>query len=136
ALVLIPGAPRLDFMRGYNEIDIALDPFPFNAGMTMLETSYMGVPTVSKMGEEYVSRIGATILYAIGLQELVAKDEDEYVAIAERLANDREQLSILRASLRGRLDAAADPVRFTRNLEAAYRAMWIEYLEKGSREEP
>jgi len=128
ALILAPGLVRLEFLRGYNEIDIGLDPFPHNGGMTTAEASFMGVPVVTKEGDTLCSRMGATIAHALGVPELIARDDDEYVAIAERLARDRNALSMLRGSLRGRLDRAADPVAFARKLEAAYRGMWHTYL--------
>lgn len=128
-LVLAPGALRLDFLRGYADIDISLDPFPYNGGMSTLESAFMGVPVVMMMGDSYCSRMGATLATHVGCPELVAHSEDEYIAIAERLATHPEELSMLRAQLRGLLQRAADPKNFARNLEAAFRGMWLDYLK-------
>jgi predicted O-linked N-acetylglucosamine transferase (SPINDLY family) len=129
-LVLYPGAPRLDFLRNYNMVDIVLDTFPYNGGISTVEAVFMGVPVVTRLGDSFCSNMGASAMHALGLPELVGKDDDDFVAVAERLAHDREKLSMLRVSLRSRLDRAADPLPFARKLEAAYRGMWLDYLSK------
>jgi protein O-GlcNAc transferase len=86
----------------------------------------MGVPLVTLNGRTVVSRGGASVLNVVGLAELVAGSEDEYVAIAARLASDLDRLEALRGMLRGRVSSSSltDALRFTRDLEAAYRQMW------------
>lgn len=131
-LVLSPGSPRLELLRVYNDVDLALDPFPYNGGMSSLEAMHMGVPVVMKRGATFVSRIGETIARAVGVPQLVAPDEEAYVDLAVRLANDPVELSTLRASLRGRVDRVADPAGYVRNLEVAFRGMWKAFLARGA----
>jgi predicted O-linked N-acetylglucosamine transferase (SPINDLY family) len=66
----------------------------------------------------------------LGLQELIAKDTDDYVEKAAALANDVPRLATLRGGLRERVRASPlmDAPRFTKNLEAAYHNMWNAYL--------
>jgi predicted O-linked N-acetylglucosamine transferase (SPINDLY family) len=86
----------------------------------------MGVPVVSLAGETPVSRAGLSLLSNLGLPELVARSESEYVSIAERLAGDLPSLARLRASLRDRMKSSVlmDAPRFARQVEQAYREMW------------
>jgi predicted O-linked N-acetylglucosamine transferase (SPINDLY family) len=110
----------------YGDVDIALDPFPFNGGMTTLEALWMGVPVVTVAGEGVVSRQSVSVLENIGAQELIFPTVAAYIDGAVALANDRDRLVRLRQELRPRM--AASPIRqaeqFTRDLEALYRRMW------------
>jgi predicted O-linked N-acetylglucosamine transferase (SPINDLY family) len=124
--------PVGDYLRLYNQIDIALDPFPYGGGTTTCDALWMGVPVVSLAGQTAVGRGGLSILSNLGLSELVAFNAAEYVQIAVRLANDVVRLSELRAQLRNRMLASPlmDAPRFTRNLEAAYRDMWQRWCRR------
>ncbi len=118
--------PAADYYALLNAIDIALDPFPYTGTTTTCESLWMGVPVVTLIGETSVARSGYALLKGIGLEELAARDEKEYVAIATALAQDLDRLDALRGGMRARI--AASPLRdeagLTRDLEAAYRAMW------------
>lgn len=124
-LLLIPRASKNQFVL-YNQIDIALDPFPYNGGTTSFDTLWMGVPFISLAGNSFTSRLGVSILHNGGLGELVAATQDDYVAIASALALDTARLDAMRDGLRERIAASAlmDVPRFTRHLEQAYRDMW------------
>jgi len=110
----------------YNEVDIALDTYPYNGGTTTCEALWMGVPVVSMCGATHASRMGMSLLRAAGLSDLVALDAPAYVRIAAGLASDLERLASLRAGMRTQLSRSAlmDASRFTRALEEAYRDMW------------
>ena len=84
----------------YNDVDIALDTFPYTGGVTTCEALYMGVPVVSLYGDRHGSRFGLSILSNIGLEELAVASYDEYINRAVMLANDRELLTLLRKNLR------------------------------------
>ena len=77
----------------YGTIDIALDPFPHNAGTTTIEALWQGVPVVSLAGRPTVGRFGAMILHAIGLDDWVVGDVDRYVARAVDAASDLGSLA-------------------------------------------
>ena len=123
--------PVLDtpaFLRMYDEVDIALDPLPFNGGMTTLNALWQGVPVITLPGERMASRTGASILSAIGMESCIASHEHDYVAIAAQLASESRLLGDFRASVRERLaasslmDAKAFAARFCRLLEDACTA--------------
>lgn len=121
-----------EMLAQYGDIDIALDPFPFNGGMTTLEALWMGVPVVTIAGQGVVSRQTVSALANIGLDaELAFPDLESYVAGAIALAGESERLASLRAQLRSRMVASplCQPERFARDLEALYGEMWRAWCE-------
>ena len=89
-----------DYLEKYNEIDIALDTFPYNGGLTTCEALYMGVPVITLKGNFHGSKIGASILAAAGLSELVAQDLQDYTKKAVELARHRDLISDYHKNLR------------------------------------
>ena len=117
-------------LRAYHQVDIALDTFPHNGDTTTCDALWMGVPVVVNTGVNHVGLMGASRLRSVGLEDLVARDNDHFVDIACALANDVPRLEKLRATLRETMKASPlmDAPRFTRNLEAAYENMWANLL--------
>lgn len=96
-----------EFLSLFANIDLALDPFPYCGGTTSLLTIWMGVPCITlNCGQENGDSSGL-LLSGLGLDELVARSEDEYVAIAANLVADSARQVDLRASLRARLLTSA-----------------------------
>lgn len=129
-LTVLPMERTLQAHLGrYHEMDIALDPFPFNGTTTTLEALWMGVPVVALAGDRHAARVGASILANAGLGDLVAENTTEYIALAVRLAGDRERLADMRRSMRERI--AGSPLRdaagFVNALEIAYREIWASW---------
>ncbi|HEX2828481.1 MAG TPA: tetratricopeptide repeat protein [Burkholderiales bacterium] len=122
---LSPFLPHEALLAAYGEVDIALDPFPFAGGLTSLEALYMGVPVVTLEAPMLPGRQTISFLRNVGLETLVAADEEAYVAAAVQLADDLDALAALRASLRERMRASPlmDYAAFTRDLEKAYEQM-------------
>jgi predicted O-linked N-acetylglucosamine transferase (SPINDLY family) len=114
------------FLRSYHQVDIALDPFPHCGWTTSCDALWMGVPVVSLSGRTAMGRGGGTILYSLGLPELVAGTPQQYVETAVALARDLPRLTALRSSLRERIGQS--PLRDAKgligNIENAYRQMW------------
>jgi predicted O-linked N-acetylglucosamine transferase (SPINDLY family) len=119
------------YFQQYQQIDIALDPFPYPGGTTTLDALWMGVPTVTLAGDSAHSRGGMSILSNIGLTDLAATSPEQYVEIASKLASDLPRLAELRATLRPRMQASPlmDGPQFARDVEAAYRQMWRTFVE-------
>lgn len=118
--------PWASYISTYHQIDIGLDPFPFNGGITTCDTLLMGVPVVSLSGQTPVGRGGRSILSNIGHPELVAYSSEHYVNLGVALAGDLPRLRELRKTLRQQLQSSPlmDAPRFARNVEAAYRQAW------------
>jgi protein O-GlcNAc transferase len=120
-----PPAPnRLGVFTAAADIDIALDTFPYNGAVTIVESLLMGVPYISRAGETSASRAGLSILSGVGLPELCAHDDEGFVQAAVELARDAGRRAGLRATLRQRVLASpicqgrAFAARFTAALES------------------
>ena len=127
---LILEAATPDYLATYHRIDVALDPFPRTGGATTADALWMGVPVVSLAGGRYIERQGLTMLHAVGLDALVARDEAGYLETAVALAQDPARLRRLRETLRPRMAGSplCDGAGLARALEAAYRDMWSRHL--------
>jgi predicted O-linked N-acetylglucosamine transferase (SPINDLY family) len=128
-LILRPPAPRGQYLATFNEVDIALDTYPYPGITTTVESLWMGVPVVTLAGESFKSRQGLGLLTNAGLPECVAATDEQFVEIAQRLAADSSRLADIRQSLRSALQASPvfDASRFSRDFEAAIRGMWREW---------
>jgi predicted O-linked N-acetylglucosamine transferase (SPINDLY family) len=117
---------RAEQLALWQQVDVALDPFPFNGSTTSFEALWMGVPVVTLAGERFVGRVGASLLAQVGLSDLVSSTVDGYVARATALAGDRGRLDSLRQALRGRVAASplCDAEAHARAVESAYRDLW------------
>lgn len=116
----------LDFLRLNSVVDVVLDPFPFNGGVTSFHALWMGLPLITLAGATAASRVGKSILTRVGLSELVAETTNRYKEIAQGLAGDIDRLASLRCGMRERLSSAGllDGDGFTREVERAYRTVW------------
>ena len=90
----------------YNEIDIALDPFPYCGGTSTLDLLWMGLPMVTLRGEAGMSAVGASYLTHLGELTWIAQTLDDYVQISLALAEDASRLSSMRSSQRGRMQCS------------------------------
>jgi protein O-GlcNAc transferase len=122
----IPRQAFHDYLRCYNRMDIALDPFPYGGGITTCDSLWMGLPVVTLSGNTAVGRGGRSIMVNIGHPEWVARTPEEYLAIAVDLASDPKRLLKLRSDIRDQMAASPlmDAKSFAREVEAAYRQMW------------
>jgi protein O-GlcNAc transferase len=126
-IAFITGGNALEeHLAFYSDIDVALDSFPFVGSTTTWEALWMGVPVVTRSGINMASRTGLSLLHPLGLHELVANSAEDYLALAQSLADDVPRLARLRAELRTRLrnSPLSDGPRRARQLERMYRAVW------------
>lgn len=109
-----------DHLTYYNQVDIALDTFPYNGTTTTCEAMWMGVPVVALEGNTHAGRVGLSLLHAVGVPDLVARTPDAYIERATALARDTARLTALHATLRERMASSplCDGPSFTRRLEA------------------
>jgi predicted O-linked N-acetylglucosamine transferase (SPINDLY family) len=129
------GSERLDLLdtpnhaavlAAYNEIDIALDPFPHNAGTTSLEALWMGAPVLTLVDRPPVGRLGASLLGALDLRDWITETDADYIAKAKQAAADLQGLAAIRSGLRVRCEQSQlrDIDGLTRAMEHAYRKAW------------
>lgn len=103
-----------------------LDTFVYNAAATSSMALQAGLPVLTLQGKTFASRVGSSLLYAVGLQELVAHSPEEYLALAVDLAKRPGKLAALKKKLRKGLATAPlfDSSRFVKNLESAFARIW------------
>jgi predicted O-linked N-acetylglucosamine transferase (SPINDLY family) len=123
---LLGATARGDHLAALNGVDIGLDPFPQNGGVSTWESLQMGVPVIAKLGNTLPSRVAGAILAAVGLHDWVADSEEDYLDIALAHASQIGELAELRRQLPGRIAAspAGNPGLYADAVANAYRAMW------------
>ncbi|MBS0362491.1 MAG: hypothetical protein JSR98_14025 [Proteobacteria bacterium] len=123
-------SPGPEYLREFQDIDLALDPSPCPGGTGSFDALSCGIPVLTQRGEDFYARIGPLIVLPCGLPELVADGWDDYVARAHALTADFEALDALRARVRPGYEASAyrDEAGFTRKLESVYREMFANWM--------
>lgn len=122
----------VNHLQMYNEVDLALDTFPYNGTTTTCEAMWMGVPVITLEGRCHAGRVGASLLTRVGLEEWIATDRADYIEKAVFWAGNATGLAELRMELRDRLGASPlmDGKRLAAELEAVYREAWRTYCQK------
>ncbi|MEE7624908.1 tetratricopeptide repeat protein [Methylobacter sp. Wu8] len=125
-LSFYPRCSMADYLALHQQVDICLDTFPYNGGTTALNALWMGVPTLTLVGETVTARQGATILSQVGLNAFVAQDAADFVRKGLSWANHPSSLASLRANLRERFGQSAirQPELIATGVECALRLMW------------
>jgi protein O-GlcNAc transferase len=110
----------------YNQVDVALDPFPYAGGLTTCEALWMGVPVVTAPGRTFAGRHSLSHMTNAGFTDTIAPDRAGYVEQAVTLAHDLPKLAGWRAGLRERMRTSplCDLPRFVAHLSAALRQVW------------
>lgn len=131
-VIYMPRADYADHLARMAAVDIALDTFPYSGHTTTSDCLWMGVPVVALKGTNFASRVSESLLTAIGLDELVARDEQAFVDMAVAMARSPLRRRALKARIeQNRLRLPLfDTERFTRQLEAAFSVM-VERAAKG-----
>ena len=115
-----------DNLQTIAQADIALDPFPFNGGLSTGDALWMGVPVVSMAGSQLVGRLGLSLLHRAGFPDWAVSSVEDYVELAVALAADADRLATLRRGMRDSLQRSVlfDAASHTRELEGVYRDLW------------
>lgn len=124
-------SPQDELLRCYNDVDIALDPWPYSGGLTTLEAVWKGVPVITVPGPTFAGRHAASHLHNMGLHDLVTDSFDAYADLAIKLAENRDLLDQLRYLLPYSL--LTSPIvrheQLAADLDTAFRAMWKRHCE-------
>jgi len=132
---LLGQTSRQEHLEVLNEVDIGLDPFPQNGGISTWDALHMGVPVVAILGNSVPSRLGGSILSAIGLSDWVADSTERYIEIACMNANEPLLLSKLRTQIPKMIAAspAGNALSYCSAVEAAYQTIWKTYIDSTRR---
>jgi len=125
-LVLLGGSSHRDHLAAYGLVDIALDPFPQNGGISTAEALWMGVPVIALRGGNLPGRVSASLLEAAGCGAWVAETPEDYLRLPLAILSNLPEMVRTRAELRGRMvSSPLGNVRaYTAMVERVYRAMW------------
>ncbi|MBF0445761.1 MAG: tetratricopeptide repeat protein [Magnetococcales bacterium] len=136
-LIFMGNTPHIEHLEAHNQIDIMLDPFPQNGGMTTLESLRMGVPVLTCENKIRL-RTSASILHILELDVWRAKDENEYIEKAVHFSNDIQYLKTLRHQLRNRFDESnlGNSQLYTQEIEKIYRQLWIKWCDSMQKTSP
>jgi len=111
--------------------DVVLDTYPYNGATTTLETLWMGIPLVTRVGQQFAARNSYGFMMNVGVTEGIAWTDEEYVDWGVRFGKNKD----LRWKVAGKLKASRqtsmlwNAEQFTREMEKAYRQMWLRYIE-------
>lgn len=111
--------------------DVVLDTYPYNGATTTLETLWMGIPLVTRVGQQFAARNSYAFMMNVGVTEGIAWTDEEYVEWGVRLGKD----TALRQQVAWKLKASrqTSPLwnakQFTRDMETAFQQMWKNYLD-------
>jgi predicted O-linked N-acetylglucosamine transferase (SPINDLY family) len=126
-----------DALACYNQVDLALDPFPYGGGLTTCEALWMGVPVITCPGETFASRHALSHLSSVRFTDTVARDFREYVELAVGWAEDLRRLEAVRMSLRPQMAASplCDARRFAADFCRLIRKVWHQWCsqQRGSK---
>ena len=118
-----------EHLARHRHADLFIDTLPCNAHTTASDALWTGLPVLTLMGESFASRVAASLLNAIGLSELITTSQEEYIALAVKLADNSHKLADIKQKLKqNRLTTPLfDAPLFTKNIEAAYTIMYERY---------
>ena len=127
-LILLGSVSRNAYFKAQADVDMILDTFPFPGGTTTCEALWMGVPTLTLIGDTLIARQGASLMTAAGLSEWIVENKADYVKKALSFASDINYLSQLRMKLRDQvlLSPLFDAPKFARNMEKVLLEIWEE----------
>ena len=133
-LMLEGKSPHQDLLARYNEIDIALDTFPYSGGLTTCEALWMGVPVITLSGKTPAGRHALSYISTVGLSKFVARDVSHYINLAVELAKAPSQIADLRSELRRRFTNSplCDGPRFARHFADEMRKVWHVWCQGGA----
>ncbi|MEH1969772.1 O-linked N-acetylglucosamine transferase, SPINDLY family protein [Nostoc sp.] len=111
--------------------DVVLDTFPYNGATTTLETLWMGIPLVTRVGQQFAARNSYTMMMNVGVTEGIAWTDEEYIEWGVRLGKDEALRQQVALKLKASRQTAPlwNGKQFTREMEKAYKEMWQRYIE-------
>jgi predicted O-linked N-acetylglucosamine transferase (SPINDLY family) len=117
---------QVDYLALHQTVDLCLDTFPFGGGATTAQAAWMGIPTVSLMGDSAAGRFGAAEMLHLGLESFVAQSPDEFIEVACHWAARVNDLDNVRSKLRDRFVASplGQYAQFAANMAGLLRAVW------------
>lgn len=125
-LILTGRSSHEEHLEFYQTLDLALDPFPYDGGVSTCEALWMGVPVLSQG-----TIAGHSILHQVGLEQMLQKNNKDYLKMAIDLAKAPDVLNQLSRDLRKKLlnSPICNGQAYTQQIEQAYQMMWRQYCD-------
>jgi protein O-GlcNAc transferase len=132
-LIFAPRVPTADHLARHQLADLFLDTLPYNAHTTASDALWMGLPLLTCTGQNFASRVAGSLLHALGMDDLITSNLDDYQQKALQLSADTNLLAAIKQRLLQSRDCAPlfDTARFTQDLEHCYQSVWQRYLKEG-----
>jgi predicted O-linked N-acetylglucosamine transferase (SPINDLY family) len=126
---------QADHFETYNQVDIALDPFPYQGVTTTIEALWMGVPVLTKKGNSFISNHGEMISHFSGQADWVATDEEDYLMKAIQFSSDISNLTQIRSVLRQKIlgSILVDSERFALQFQDILQKIWNNHINAQNR---
>ena len=126
-------AKRMDLpehLARHKAADLFLDTLYYNAHTTASDALWAGLPVLTCMGEGFASRVAASLLFAIGLPELVTQTQKDYEALAIELATSSAKLKAIKDKLSTNRHSSHlfDTLSYSKHIESVYTKMYERYL--------
>lgn len=127
-------AASSEYMSTYNDIDIALDSYPYTGGGTTFDALYMGVPVISRYGTRHGSRFGYSILNNLGLSDLAVDNWQDYENIAVDLARNTDVVEALHKGLRQMMQKSSlmNAGLYVKSVENVYKEIWKSFVRENA----
>ena len=115
-----------DHLNLYNEVDVALDTFPYPGVTTSFEAILMGVPVLTMKGFNFNSRCGESINKNLSMEEFIAKNKSDYFAKAIELQEEKKILKFSGLPLREKAlkSPLFDMENFTKDFTEALKEVY------------
>ena len=104
----LPRLPRDQFLNVMGISDVMIDTLRWSGGNTTLDVLASALPIVTLEGRFMRGRQTAAMLRILGIEELIATDEEQYVALALRVGSDATYRAELSARIRNSLPKLID----------------------------
>ena len=123
-----------EYLSTYNDIDIALDSYPYVGGATTFDALYMGVPVITLYGTRHGTRFGYSIMNNLGLPDLAVDNWKDYEDLAVTLAENKDVLKGFHENLRNMLleSPLMDARLYVHSIEEKYDEIWDNFLQENS----
>lgn len=125
---------NLEHLEKYSQIDIALDPHPYNGTTTSCEALMMSVPILTKLGDRHTSRVTASLLHRLNMDDWIARDDDHLIELAQEKASDIQALANTRTYIKENVlnSPICDNQGFAQDFEVAMRKIWTQWCNEQS----
>ena len=111
--------------------DLFLDTFNVNAHTTTSDSLWGELPVLTLAGKSFAARVSASLLKAVGLEELITYNKENYEKLAITIGNSKGYTTQLKEKLaKNKVSSSLfDSKQFTLNLEEVYLKLYDNYFE-------